>query len=406
VSNLIPIVLNGMDNKSRPENIKPGMGRIAINVQFSNTGEIRFPRPGKTSKYSGDCEWLYEGKNVTLFVEGGSLKKLNTDNTATVIKSGIGSSRVDYTVVGTDIYWSNGFTSGIVDSDGINREWGTEAPPRQPDCTPITFGGLFAGDYRIAITWLGTKGAESPTGKGVRITVQEGGGIRVSNFPVPPAYVTGVALFVSSVNSKDMYLYGEYSATINDVTLTARICTIPLATQNTWVPKPMDVICAHYGRIYYAVGPLLYYTEIMRYGIQAANSYYQFDSDFQVVVSTPNVLYVGTLNKLYKLSNIDGDGPTIVEELQNCGAVKGSVCYHKNGVSAYCMSDRGFLEFRPEGVKELSFDTVAIDFYESGTTTITERDGEIHLVFVGQGRTINQLANSSYIASESLRLGY
>jgi len=403
---LIPIVLNGMDNKSRPENIKPGVARNAVNVQFSNTGEILFPRPGKTRCYSGDCKWLYEGKNVTLFVEGGSLKKLNADNTATVVKSGVGSIRIDYTAMGSDIYWSNGAASGIVDSNGVNREWGTEAPPRQPDCTPVTFGGLFAGDYRVAITWLGTDGTESPTGNGVRVTVVEGGGIRVSNFSAPPDYVTGVALYVSSVNSKELYLYGEYSANIADITLIHRICTIPLATQNTWVPKPMDIICAHYGRIYYAVGPLLYYTEIMRYGIQAANSYYQFDSDVQVVVSTPSVLYVGTQNKLYKLSNIDGDGSTIVEELQNCGAVKGSVCYEPAGIASYFMSDRGFIKATPEGLQELTFDAVAIDFFESGTTTITERDGEQHLMFIGKGRAVNSLANSSYIASEVLRLGY
>jgi len=108
---LIPIVLNGMDNKSRPENIKPGVARNAVNVQFSNTGEILFPRPGKTRCYSGDCKWLYEGKNVTLFVEGGSLKKLNADNTATVVKSGVGSIRIDYTAMGSDIYWSNGAAS-------------------------------------------------------------------------------------------------------------------------------------------------------------------------------------------------------------------------------------------------------------------------------------------------------
>lgn len=394
MSATVKIALNGMNNKERDAAIPKGKAKLAVNCQFDSDGNILFPRPGKTVKYTGDCKWLHEGKDVTLFVEGGDLKRLNSDNTATIVKAGVGGNYISYTIVGTDTYWSNGFASGIVDSTGINREWGTEAPARQPDCTPVTFGGMFGGEYRVAITYLGSTGEEGPTGNSVRLTVPEGGGIHVDNFPTPTSTITGVAVYVSSVNGEDLYLYGEYAANVSDITLTKRICTIPLLTQFAWVPQPQDVILAHYGRIYYAVGSLLYFTEIMRYGIQMGSAYWAFDSNVQTIISCPNVLYVGTQNKVYSIRNIDGDGAAVIAVEKECGTVKSSEAYHQDGVTAFCMSGRGILAFKSEGVTELSYKDMAFPFYESGTTTIQYQDGIETLVFIGQGETLNPLAYS------------
>jgi len=402
--------VNGMNNKvsietlpQPTEDIPWSKARNAVNCIFDDRGRIQFPRPGKTLKYAGDCSWVYKGPNITLFVEGGSLKRLNSDNTAAVVKSGVGDSRMSYTTVENLTYWANAVTSGKVTSAGVASEWGVQRPPRQPDVAALSTGGLHAGSYRVAITWIGSDGLESGAGPSARVEVPAGGGIHVNNFPAPPSYATKVALYVSSVNSKDLYLYEEYPATVNDAVVFFKECTIPLRTQFMFPPLPRAEVLAHYGRIYYVVGKRLYYTLPANYGLQRKNSFWAFDSDIQVIASTPKVLFVGTLNRVVKITEIDGEGPPVFETLKDYGAVKGSVAYDPNGVSAYFMTTHGLVAVSPEGVEELTYKDVAIPFFTSGTTSVTERDGVKLLTFIGQGGTQNPLADDEYNTSELAR---
>ncbi len=410
MSKSFKLPVNGMNNRvsietlpQATEDIPWSKARNAVNCVFDDRGRIQFPRPGKTLKYAGDCKWVYKGPNITLFVEDGVLKKLNSDNTATTVKTGVGDSRMSYTTVENTTYWANALISGKVSSAGVASEWGVQRPSRQPDVSVLSTGGLHAGSYRVAITWIGSDGLESGAGPGARVEVPAGGGIHLTNFPVPPSYVTGVAVYVSSVNSKDFYLYGEYSASINDVVIFYKVCTIPLQTQFMFPPIPRAEIIAHYGRIYYVVGKRLYFTAPTKYGLQRKNSYWAFDSDIQVVATTPKVLFVGTQNQVVKITEIDGEGPAIFETLKDYGAVRGSVAYDPNGVSAYFMTTHGIVAVSPEGVDELNYKDVAIPFFTSGVTTITERDGVKLLTFIGQGGAQNPLADDEYNTSELAR---
>jgi hypothetical protein len=400
---------SGMNNRASPEAIPKNKDRSyvdrlrnAANVIFDNDDNIIFPRPGKTLRYSGDCHSIYQGSDITLFAESGGLKKLNTDNTATTLASGLGGSRVFYTPVGDTIYWANDITSGKV-RNGVASEWGTVRPPRQADCAAISFGNMFPGDYRVAITWIADE--ESGTGMGRRVAIPDGGGIRIDNFPAPPSYVTGVAVYVSSVNGGDMYLYGEYPANVSEVTVVKHIGTIPLETQFKYPPMPQSGIIAHLGRIYYIRGNKVYWTEAHRYGLQKANSYWTFDSEVKVVVSTLPVLYVGTETRSYGITNIDSpDGsPANIEPYQITAAVKGSETYDKDGKSAYFMTDNGFVRATKEGLVELTYDNVAMPNFEEGTMAVTEINGLKYLVGAFQNGTQNPLANSEYNISEAAR---
>lgn len=404
----IPLQFSGMNNKARPEALPKDKLRNAVNVIFDDDGNIQFPRPGKTIRYAGNCHSVYENKFNTLFVENGVLKRLNNDNTTTSLLATWGNSRTFYTIVGDTIYCSNdGDASGKV-RNGIASEWGTARPPRQPDCFPIATGDMYAGDYRIAITWIADE--ESGTGMGKRVTVADGGGIRVTNFPSPPSYVKGYAVYVSSVNGKDMYLYGEYGVDIQEVhigrlTADGVLPTVPLMTQFCFVPVPTGVIAAHYGRIYYPRGDKLYFTEPHRYGLQKPNNYLSFDTEVQTLNSCPNVLYVGTKNKFGKITNIDADDgtPPIFEPLQDCGTTRGSETYDQDGVSSYVMSDRGFLKLTPEGVQELTYQQVAMPTFEIGSMTVIEYDGSKYLIGAFQDGVQNPLTNKQVNITELAR---
>jgi len=396
------IKLNGINNRTRPGSVPEGKAKNAVNTLFDKSGNIVMPRFGKTVLYAGDVTSLAECDTGTFFVENGDLKILNADGTASVLKSNVGIDRVSFTKpVGDEVFFSNATSSGRIKNGSVASPWGTPRPTRQPTCTPTSFGGMYAGDYRVAITWIAED--ESGTGMGRRVTVPASGGIYLSDLPTPPAFVTAIGVYVSSVNGEEMWFYGDYPASTTAITLSRKICTIPLRTQFMYPPQPMGLVLLHFGRIHYPRGTRLYRTEPHKYGLQKANSYVQFDSEIQTVVSCPGVIYVGTLGMIYGLKNIDGDGPIRVEELQDAGSVKGTECYDPDGVSAYFVCNRGFIKATPEGLEELTYADCALPFFKTGATTVVEYNGSKYLVGTFQDGEQNPLADKEYLAAQLLR---
>ena len=395
---LITLQFTGMNNRSSEFAVPQGKVQIANNVQFDNDNNVIFPRAGSTVKYQGtNIHSVFNHPVMVLFVENGDLKRVIDNNRAQVIKAGIGDTPVYYTVVGDTCYWCNGKQTGKVNS-GRSMEWGVARPPRQPNAIGTDIGGMFAGDYRVAITWIGSDGEEGGTGMGKRVTVAEGGGIYLSNFPTPPAYVQGLAIYVSSVNGKDMYLYGEYRADLADITLTQKINDIPLQTQFGFPPAPIDRIMAHYGRIYYPRGNKLYHTATRRYGLQIANSYWRLDSEIQTVNPLPGMLVVGTKNRIYRIDNIDGDGAVTLDVIKWYGTVKGTECLDPSANISYVFSAHGFLKINTPTsqvpiIEEISYEDVAMPFFGEGSMTVLEENGLKYLVGAFKMGEPNNMAN-------------
>jgi hypothetical protein len=392
----------GINNRTQAYAVPEGYSHNEVNVLHGNAGELIFSRPGKTLRYTGICSWVHVG-DTTLFVEGENLKRLNDDNTATTLKTAIGSSRVFYTTVGDAIYWANANATGVVVA-GVNKEWGVARPARQADATPSSFGGMFAGEYRIAITWIGSDGEEGGTGVSKRVTVPEGGGIHLTNFPTPPAYCTGVCVYLSSVNSKDLYLYGEFAPNVSDIALVKYIGTIPLTTQFAYPPQPNAKIIAHNGRIYYTRDNRVHYTDVHKYGSQHRNQFFRFADTTKVILSAPPTLYVNTDSQLHQITGIDAPEGTQVNLLQKGGCALGSEASDPDGVTYYFMSDRGFIALNAQGIVGLlSYENVAIPAYKAGAMVVTEVDGLKYALFVGKDATANPLANKDWQAAELLR---
>lgn len=376
---------SGLHNRVSSESLPEGALASAVNVQFDNANRLIMPRSGYSEIISGDCHSLFQADTGTFYVDAGLLKERSLGTLAT-----IGNTRCYFTEVHDTVYFANGLSQGKIRNRQV-LPWGVPRPARQPDCDTTMFGGLPAGDYRVAMTWIGIDGEESGTGMGKRITVPEGGGIRAHNFADAPSSVTHFALYVSSVNGKDMYLVGEYSAGTEEVVIDNTIRTVPLETQFGYPPMPTGKITAHRGHIYYPRGNKLFWTASRRYGLQTANSFWAFDSDITVVVSEGMALYVGTKHRIYRVTNIDGDIPPILDTMKDYGAVADTECGDPiDGV--YFYTERGFVKATQEGVAELHYGRVALPHYERGTMTVLEQNGMKYLVGVFRDQSPNTLA--------------
>lgn len=396
-------VSKGMTNRYGNSEIPKGFLRDAKDVIIGNTGQVRFPRWGKTAVYAGNCHSIEENELGIFFVEDGTLKKLNDDYTTTTIKTGVGNSRMYYAgPVSTTLYFGNDSVTGTYVSGVGASEWGCARTPRQPDSETSTIGDLYPGDYRYAITWIGSHD-EGGTGNSTIVSVPDGGSIILDNFPTAPDYVTAVAVYVTPANGKDLMLYGEYpiattTVTITQLTTEGVVPTIPLETQLAYPPLPSETMVEHQGRIYYALDNAVYWTLPYRWGQQVAGSYWPFDSDVQLIMPMPGCIYVATLNRHYKITNIDADTPVEIEPILETGGVKGAVCYDGNGDYFYSMSGRGIVRGSAEKLEEVTYQALAMPSYSYGMLALTQYEGQQQLLFVGEDAVRNPMEHSDYTA--------
>ncbi len=375
----------GINNKARAESMPEGFARSAINVDVDNAGNVR-NRPGFTQLYAGNCHSIW-GR---YFVEGGDLKYLNTDNTATTIKSGVGDEPLSYTSIASRIYFSNGVNSGSI-VDGKYQAWGVARPPFQPTASARSSGDMHEGEYRTAITWL-RNGEESGTGAAVKTTVFAGGGLLLTDFPTPPSDITAVAVYVSSANGKDLYLQGEYPADISEVSISKHISTIPLITQFSNKPSAGSIVQGHYGRVYMASGNFVYYSNPQNYGLFMPNNYWRFSSKVTLMISIPGVMYIGTADKIYRISNIDADGFAANTVIKEYGApIQLNNVDDPDNEVVYFRSNKGDCIASGEGITEITASNLAMDAYLTADLTLIESDGQKRLIGISQG--INKVSD-------------
>lgn len=386
----------GMDNRQKDESIPDGFLRNAVNVQFDQLGKPKRV-DGVTKVYSGSGIHSYWNR---YFIEGSNLKRLNDDLSVTTIGS-VGPERMGFVSIGDRIYCANGFSGYLIKNDIIS-EWGVKNPENSITLSARDTGGMFAGDYQVVITHI-RNGEESGCGKASLITLTDGQGI-YATIPTPPADINEIGVYVSSTNGDEFFLYGEYDSSATDVFIDSNISSIRLETQFCYQPIPSDILAAHYGRIYWAEGPLLRYTEAQKYGYTKAENYARFGSDITLIASVPGALYV-CADKTYRISNIDLQGFMVRTEVFPYGAVKGSLRYDERSKTAFWKSHKGIVGATIEGAQELVANSIAMPIYTDGTMTLTENNGIRQLISVCTGGSETNLMDQAFKASEILRKG-
>jgi hypothetical protein len=391
--------------------------RNAINVDIGSDGQLIFPGWGTTRAYTAtDAHSWYEYEDAYgygLFVDNGSLKRLNSDNTATTLDT-VQNLPMSYTVLGEQVYYSNGIDSGIYENGSV-KPWGIPNPPRQPDATATPTGGLYAGEYRIAITWLVGSGdhyLESGTYESESVTVAEGGGIRLTNFPTPPAEIDKVAVYVSSVNSEELYLYDkdydQYPAGVSEVAIVNYLCALPLESQFAVKPEPGVCLTVHNGGIFWIEGTRVHYTEPHSVHLYRAGNYFDLEHEVLALVSIKTgPLYVQSINGLYAISGIySPEGPAAPAKVRTYNGCKlYNVAYHPDNNEAAIYTDAGFVRITGEGVKDLNVNEFASPHFEIGTIAYQEMNGFMKLVFCGRNGEVSRSQHASYTAEETARSG-
>lgn len=370
----------GMDNRAHEKAMPPGTLTEIVNLDVDNQGRLA-RRDGYARVYSGTgIDSLWHGAGLTLFREGTYLKRLNADNTATALASGI-SGALAYLAVGSEVYYTDGAHTGKI-VNGLAGPWGVPRPLRQPDAAPVTEGGMFEGRYQVAITYEAASGEEGGTIDSVLVEVPKNGGILLSNLP-QPANAPWIRVYASEANGEVLYFRGRYAAGTPVILLSKSIGTVPLETQFADRPPPGTALAQLNGRIYIASQSTVVFTDALRYGLYHPDkNFLTFPHPVQMLAAVPDGLYVATTHKTYFLDGIDTDA-IHQREILPYGAAHGTLTEIPESPFKAWWSEKGFVLAGPEGqTQNLSDERLTLPSFPAGCAYAPARGGLKQLVAV------------------------
>jgi hypothetical protein len=329
----------GVDNLS-PENDlardESGKSVIAVraaeNVDLSKGGKPR-RREGFALALAGSRThslWRDGELPFALYVTGGTLRAFQPGGGFDIADGLDASLPVSYALAGERVFWSNGPQRGVVLADGTPAPWGCPTPGGQPQVTALAGqGGLAAGRYQVAITWQLASGEEGGAALAVVVDVVEGGGLSLSGFPVPPAEVAAVRIYVSPANGDVLYHALDVAPGLPVVVIGAGVRRKPLDTQLLDTMPGGHIVRWYNGRLFVADEGHLRWSESLRYGLtQPAKNHLGFGGRLDLLEpaaagSAGGGLYVAAGKRTYWLAG--GDPAAFTQQIAYPhGAVSGT----------------------------------------------------------------------------------
>lgn len=325
----------GINNVVPAEKCKPTELQTATNVDINIAKQV-LNREGYDLKYSGNVHSLFSNGvngNATfkLFREGALLNKLNSDYTATTLRSGIPRTNwMQYLALNNLVYYSDTIITGITDGTlAGSRSWGLVVPPPQLVLTETT-GLLPSGRYLCSLTYIRDDGQESGAPRSIYIDLPtSNAGIAISNIPesTDPG-VDYVYIYLSTRNGEVLYLASAIANGVSSVTYAGdtKEFSKRLTTQFMGSPHTGHMIQFYNGRIYVVKDNAVWYTLPYNYELMdLAHGFFQFPDRVTLFAPVRGGIWVSYKNgKTFFLEGTDPEKGFITNLKTDSGAHEGS----------------------------------------------------------------------------------
>lgn len=406
--------------------------RAAVNVDLDDTGKPQ-RRPGyrRLSETPTHSLWAHPFMPYMLGVQANSLVTLGIDGSSTEVAelTAPPATAMSYAIGPRLVFYSNRHDSGMVWDTGFRRPWATECPNGQPQVEALTaIGGMDAGTYQVAVTFVDDGGRESGATLPVEIDVAADGGIQLTGFP--PALTDGpafVRVYCSAPNGETLFAVGDMPVGVSTYMIGAHTPGALLDKLFLTELPPGQAIAFHGGALHVAVGKYHFWGEPLMQGLtNRTRNYVRYDTDVTMMASAGQAkgsgLFVSvaaaagrTAGRTYFLNGPDPKQAQRVIAHPH-GAVSGSLSFvdaAKLGLEAdddlptWVTDDGQIVVGLPSGqVLQLHAKTYAGPVFASGASiAMRERDGLSHLVAVLRGGATNRMATSDTADAEVWRNG-
>lgn len=400
----------GMNNRLPDTQLRTKDGtflRNAVNVDVNTAGYVK-RRHGSALAVAGtDCHSFWSNALGTLafYVDYNTLYQLHGTPgalTATALIAGLTPGMpMSYADLNADVYCTNGATINRITAGAVFPQ-ALPTPAALPSPVTSTGGALKAGLYSFTITYATAAGEESGAPFPLQVAVPEGGILTLSGFPSGAALVN---LYMSPLNGDEYYFVAQlvggtasYAIT-TPVAFGRRCMTIGLAPM-----PPGQIIRVLNGRIFVAIGSMLYYSEAYSPLYDPARNFVPFPLPITVMQDVNNGLYVCS-DQTYWIK-----GDILDAELNPVlpyGGILGTAGYIPTENSVFWMSPRGLVKGTQEGeVTNLQEKTNAVNSGIIGASLFRESDGLKQLLTTLFGsQTGSTFAADSWMSADIVRKG-
>lgn len=393
----------GIDNRSPWRSLPQGTVRDSVNLDLLPEGIFNL-RTGFSLVAQGAAVRgaLSVGRYI-LVADGTNLNLFDVDtNTLTTLATIAGTGRFTGDVWNEELFFCTE-NQTLRFKDGVLRDWGVTTLSNQPVPTVGT-GGLAAGEYECACTFVDAYGDEGGTVNPVLVTVPANGSL-VFSLPTPPAGGK-VRLYVAPVQASTLYLQYEGSGTFEVSTVAQN--TARLDTSLLRAPVVSDFIAEHNGVIAQADGKTLWLSTPLRPHLRdAARRYFQFAAEIDGIVSAENGLFV-LAEKTYFIADPETDNPTQVT-VAPYGGVRGTMTKLPDNHAAW-MTRYGLAKTTGQGpqngvgtamVSLVSASRFLPELATRGASGIVEQDGkQLVVTTMHRAEDTNPLRASDYYEAE------
>jgi hypothetical protein len=394
----------GVNNKLPDRLVPDDALRNAVDVELTAAGTLR-RRDGYTLRTAGSFHSLWAEDGVALAVKNGSLVALDASLNETVLQGGLSpTNRMAYLSTPLGVYFSNGVVTGRYVAGAV-RPWGIEHAHAQPRLTAIGAGGLDAGRYQVAITYLAADGEEGGTTTAVAVDVTSGGGIRAAAIPQPAfSGVTHIALYVTQANGDTLYYYGTFAVGTTSVDI-ARSATLGRQLSRQFLyPMPAGTALEEFnGRLYAAVGNQLWYSEPYDYGQRSPGNFFLFPEAITIVSRAGSAGIHVASDQHYLMSGTGPETFSLVPVLERRG-VRGTLTKLPNGVARCWVTEDGMTLSPGDGSLEPRLDKqLVLEESTEGAVLYKEQDGEQFIIASLLDGTQSAAVAGDFVDAEVIR---
>jgi len=394
----------GMNNKTSDHDLPEGTVRNAVNVDFTNSGKARRRKGSATKVYSGFPKGGYSCAEGVFFVENGSLKQFNSDNTATTLCSGILGTTYAWDCFNGAVYFSDGIVCKKIVS-GVANNWGMARP--SPPVLSTTSGSYGAGVYLAACSFVDANGVESGASQIVSVSAGANCGIIFSNIPpVTDPQAVYVRLYLSMPDGEVLYHVADVLPNTQSYQVIAGRYDDSSILDLAFVsPAPAGrIIRFANGRAIVADADRVWYSDPYQYDhFRLGDNFIQFTDTVDLMEPVTGGCFFAYGNKTEFWAGDIFDAPQAVQSV-NYGAVYGTGKKIPNSQNVCWQSQRGMVVGTPDGqMKNVVEDNVAVDTAVYGASLIREQDGLRQFIATLKTPTISTMAATSWITAEQIR---
>lgn len=375
--------------------------RSALDVDLTKTGKP-LKRTGFDGLFTGHAHSGFSDETwpFSMYVSDGQMYRLD-EVAGQIVRTAVMSVNMglqfSYTILNDKLVFTNNQIIRTISLDGVLGELGIDEPAGQPLLSAASGGAYDAGKYQVAITFVSATGEESGSTLASVIELAAGQSIMLDSIPQPATPSARVRIYASGLNGDALYQVREIPAGVTTYLLDREFYpTRMLDTQFCSRIPAAEIIRYFKGRLYFVIGPYLFYTEALRYGLYKINhNYIKFQSDIVMLEVVDDGMYVGTEKRCIYLTGsdpkkfeqrvVDLHGAVPRASLQMRGSHFGQEDYSGPVVVWWTVTGNMLLGLPGGRTKSLTEQRLSLPKYKAGALMFRELNGMKHLLSVLSG---------------------